>query len=389
MISLGALLDPGFRQAASVLVEVGAPPRDIGETALLASRIEARLSRAEAGTAELVFDDRRGSDGAWTVADSGHFFPWQKIRISADFQTHVDEVFRGYVTELKPDYPPDGGESKLTVVCQDDSVALNREHMRTVWGTEQVPLTDRAILMQLIAPAGLNAAPGGDGQKARALTQDGTAIQFLQKRARANGYELIFARGEVYFGEMRLKHAPQKAMMLYAGKETTCLSFTATEDGQKPDAVAYEIAPRKEGDRAVTGTVTSELPLLGKVPATSAGRAGAPSVWKMGREGEETAEETVARARALADRNAFKIRATGELDGALYGHVLQVALPVEVDGAGARNGGLYYVDSVAHEFTEAGYRQSFELIRNATGSDEGLMPAGPLDKVASAISGLF
>ena len=41
---------------------------------------------------------------------------------------------------------------------------------------------------------------------------------------------------------------------------------------------------------------------------------------------------------------------------------------VGVYGVGDTYGGLYYVDSVTHSFSRNGYRQSFKLKRNATGS---------------------
>jgi hypothetical protein len=113
-----------------------------------------------------------------------------------------------------------------------------------------------------------------------------------------------------------------------------------------------------------------------------------PSLWRVKKEGDETEEEMRERAQGLANENAFKVIATGELDGALYGHVLLPGLLVSVDGTGARNGGIYYVDTVAHQFTPDGYRQQFQLIRNATGETDSV-GAPPLNSVVSAISSLF
>ena len=70
----------------------------------------------------------------------------------------------------------------------------------------------------------------------------------------------------------------------------------------------------------------------------------------------------------LFDEPADSI-ATGELDGSRYGHVLRAGEPVAIDGIGERYGGVYYVDKVSHRFTVDGYRQSFELMRNAYGDN--------------------
>jgi hypothetical protein len=389
MSLLSSLLDPGFRQAASLLIEVGTARKDIGHLAALVSAVEIASGRSEAATGSITLDDQRKEDGQWVVADSGLFARWEPIVVSADFQTHVEEIFRGYITGLNPTQPQNAGEAKLTLELQDDSAALNREQMRRVWG-DDAPITDLAILTELIAPLPLRVDPHSDaGQSARSLSQDATPIQFLKERAQANGYELIFAQGQVYFGPMQLTGDPQATIMVYAGGATNCLNWAITDDAQLPDAVGFELAPREEGADPIVETVSPDLPLLGTTAAAAEGAGlGTPSIWRISKEGDEPAEATRARAQALANENSFKIRATGELDGALYGHVLHTGAPVRVDGPGERNGGLYYVDKVTHTFTPDGYRQQVELIRNATGDSDSL-GAVPLSSAISAISSLF
>ncbi len=389
MSLLSSILDPGFRQAASVVIEVGPDRRDLGDLAALVSGIEIHTGRTEAATGTLTIDDRRREDGLWMAADSGLFQRSQPIVVSADFQTHVDEIFRGYMIELKPELPQNGGEAKLVIEMQDDGVALNREHMRRVWG-EDAPISDLAILTELVAPLNLDIDPeSGDGQSARSLSMDGTPIQFLRDRATANGFELIFSGGGVYFGPKRLEGEAQPTIMVYAGSGTNCLTWAISDDAQKPDAVGFEIAPREDGADPVVEIVTPDLPVLGSTAAAEEGAGlGTPSIWRISREGDEPEEVTRARAQAAANDNSFKIRATGELDGTLYGHVLRVGALVRVDGTGERNGGLYYTDKVTHAFTPDGYRQRFELIRNGTGDSDSL-GAAPLSSAISAISSLF
>ena len=389
MSLFAALLDPGFRQAASLLIEVGTARQGIGELAALVSAVEVQTGRIDAATGSITIDDRRREDGDWMAADSGLFKRSEPIRLSADFQTHVEEIFRGYIVELKPTMPANGGEAKLVLEIQDEGIALNREHMRRVWG-EDGPISDREILSELVDPLNLDVDPAcGQGQSARALSMDATPIQFLRQRAQANGYELIFSQGGVYFGPMRLEGDAQATIMVYAGSATNCLNLAISDDAQKPDAVGFEIAPREEGADPVVEIVRPDLPLLGTTAAAEEGAGlGTPSIWRISREGDEPEEVTRARAQAAANENSFKIRATGELDGALYGHVLRAGRLVRVDGTGTRNGGLYYVDKVTHAFTPDGYRQRFELIRNATG-DAPSLGVAPLSSAISAISSLF
>lgn len=388
MISLVALLDPGITQPASCLIEVGPDRADIGAIADLVTEVEITTGREEAATGRIVIEDRRKEDGLWIAADSGLFARWTPIRISADFQTHIEEIFRGYITQPKPSYPNNAAEAKLELSLQDDSAALDREQMRTVWGDE-APMTDQQILAALIAPLGLAIDPAsGQGQSSRALSQDATPIAFLRERAKANGYDMIFSEGAVYFGPMRLDASVQAPIMVYAGKSTNCLGLEITDDAQHPDEVQFDHAPREDGSRPVTERVQPDLPALGTSAVAEEGSAtGTPSVWRISREGDETEEELRARAQALVNAHSFRLRATGEIDGTLYGHVLRAGLPVQVDGTGARYGGTYFTDAVVHRFTPDGYRQQFELMRNATGED----PAGggALGQAVSAIASLF
>jgi hypothetical protein len=89
----------------------------------------------------------------------------------------------------------------------------------------------------------------------------------------------------------------------------------------------------------------------------------------MSRPSGATLQEAKSRAQAKANEMAWKIEAEGELDGSLYGHVLLTHQLVGVYGVGDTHGGLYYVDRVTHLFAPDGYRQSFRLLRNATGQN--------------------
>jgi hypothetical protein len=89
----------------------------------------------------------------------------------------------------------------------------------------------------------------------------------------------------------------------------------------------------------------------------------------MSRQGGRNESELQARAQRQANENALRVRAEGDLDGTQYGHVLQVGLPVAVDGVGNWLEGVYYVDSVNHRFSAEGYNQGFTLLRNAYGDN--------------------
>ncbi|MEX2520674.1 MAG: hypothetical protein WD969_15225, partial [Paracoccaceae bacterium] len=305
MVSLGALgglLDPGFRQPASCLIEAGAELVNIGEIAPLVATVDLQVSREDAGNGVIVIEDRRKEDGTWIAADSGLFSRWAPIRVSADFQTHQEVILTGYILKLTPDYPGNAGEAKLTIEIQDEGAALSREQMRRVWGDEG-PISDLDILTELVRDANVTPDPASaHGQSSRALSQEGTPIQFLRERAKANGYELIFREGQVYFGPRRLEGEPQAPILVYAGRATNCRNFTLGDMADTPDQVRVDLAPREEGADPEVATLTPDEPILGAVAAGVEGAGlGSPSVWRLGHEGDETPEEATARAQALVN----------------------------------------------------------------------------------------
>lgn len=330
--------------------------------------VRVECSRAQAWTGTLRFESRRDENGVWSVQDDPAIRPWKSIVIEAAFGATVEEIVRGWIREVHADYPEDPGATTVTVEVQDDSLAMDREHVRKAWGNE-VPTTDALILTEILSKYPLLPDPeNGAGLDGLTVNQNATDIRFLRARAEANGYELILDRGLLYFGPMRLEADAQETILVYAGRDTHCFRFDVRADGHQPDAVGYDVAP-ETGSEPVSQEVQPDLPSLGNEPADSSDSGLAPFVWRLDRPGSVSAAELDAYARGRANELSMRVRAQGELDGSLYGHVLRVGLPVGVDGIGTTMQGIYYVDSVTHLFNVDGYRESFTLLRNAYGDN--------------------
>jgi len=330
--------------------------------------------------ATLSFESRRDEHGQWTVQDAGVLAAWQPIAIEAAFGTYTEEVMRGFIRELQADYPEDPGAATVRVECRDQSLPLDREHVRTVWGGD-APTDDATIVDAILSAHGLSLHPdSAPGQSGLVLNQDSTDVRFLLARAEANGYELIFRQGEVYFGPMRPEAEPQAPIMVYAGVDTHCYRFSVRVDGHQPDRVAFDVAAA-QGSETVERIIEPNLHLLGTEAADSSASGLREFTWRLTRQGDANEETLVARAQAKANELAMKVRAEGELDGSLYGHVLRVGEPVGVDGTGEWLGGTYYVCRVSHRFTLDGYRQSFTLLRNAYGDN--------LESTSSVLAGIL
>jgi phage protein D len=356
------------RQPAECVIELDNSEIDDMYPALVEVVVEADRSRWT--TATLVFETRRLEDGSWTVQDDDRFKPWVPVKIEAVFGDEREEVMRGWVREVNADFPAEKGATKVTVTCQDDSLLMDRQHVEQRWG-EDSPTTDGQIAAQIAQRHGLQMlGTPGEGQTVQDLNQNTTDVRFLQTRAEANGFEIIFREGKMYFGEMRLDADPQETLLVYAGPDTNCIRFNIQDDGHRPDKVAYQVAAAVGTDEPPV-EVEPNLPLLGREPVGSAGAGLDNFVWRPSRRGINEDAQMRIIAQQLANEQSMKIKVDGELDGSLYGHVLRTGEPVGVDGVGDRYSGTYYVDAVTHRFDMHGYLATFRLLRNAYGDDLG------------------
>ncbi|MDR4518611.1 MAG: hypothetical protein MRK00_14675 [Nitrosomonas sp.] len=360
------LLSDKKLQPAECIVKLDNQEIDDMYPALVEVVVDADRSRAT--TATLVFETRRLEDGLWTVQDDDRFKPWIAVRIEAVFGDETEEVMRGFVKEVRAEYPQERGSAKVTVSCQDHSLQMDREHIEQRWG-EDAPTTDGAIAVEIAGrnDLGILEQPG-EGQTVQDLLQNTTDIKFLQRRAQTNGYEIIFQEGKLHFGDMRLDAETQPTIMVYAGPDTNCISFNIRDDGHKPDKVAYQVAA-EVGTSESPVEVTPNLRVLGNDAADSSGAGLNDFVWRPQRQGVSDATQMQAIAQQMANEQSMKINVDGELDGSLYGHVLRIGEPVGVDGVGERYSGTYYVDAATHRFDVNGYKVSFRLLRNAYGDD--------------------
>jgi len=358
-------LSEKLREPAECVINVDG--EDITDLYPFLVDVTVQTSRKEAATATLNFESRRDELGQWIIQDAGILKAWATVMITAAFGDHTEEVMRGYIREVKADYPADGNATVI-VECQDDSIAMDRKHHRKPWGAD-ASTSDAVIFNEIIGRYPLKPhRDNGSGQSSIIINQDDTDIAFLQKRADANGYEFVFSEGAVYFGPWRVDGEPQPTLMVQAGKETNCSSFSVNADGHQPDVVAFDAA-ETQGNGVIQETVISDLPLMGSESADSNSSGLDCFSWRLSREGGADQIALAAMSQKKVNELAMKVKAEGELDGSLYGHVLRVAEPVGVDGVGDWLGGIYYVDSVAHKFNNDGYSQQFKLLRNAFGDN--------------------
>jgi phage protein D len=329
--------------------------------------VNVNMVRNQPTICQLKFDSMRDETGNWNVQDKELLLPWKELEIIAAFGDQEETVMKGFIKDVQSDYPTQMASAGVIVRGQDESLLLDRVYSRKTWSTEEAPLRDDEIIQQITGEVGLSVETE-EGLTNTYLCQVEPNIRFIRKRAEANGFEFYVRNGTLYFKEPQLEIEPQAVIMVYAGQATNCFSFTVNHDGYKPDFV--HVSRAKEMEIGVEEeTISSNLPLLGRQGADSTSLGLPDYTWTLDKPFGATFEEAKGRAQGKANENAWKISAQGELDGALYKHVLYNHAPVEVDGVGKVNNGIYYVDSVTHLFNQDGYVQKFKLLRNALGEE--------------------
>lgn len=132
-------LEAKFREPAECIIKVGTAAAEIVDLYPFLTEVTVSASRRRPAVATLIFETRRDGQGQWEVQDSGVFAPWEPIVIEAAFGSTTEEVMRGFVREIRADYPEESGAATVTVQCQDDSLQLDRGHVREVWGGDVPP----------------------------------------------------------------------------------------------------------------------------------------------------------------------------------------------------------------------------------------------------------
>lgn len=66
-------------------------------------------------------------DGVWTYLDDDRLMIWKKVKITAGFESGIEELISGYITHVKPSFDPDPSRCTLEIWGMDGSVLMDRE----------------------------------------------------------------------------------------------------------------------------------------------------------------------------------------------------------------------------------------------------------------------
>lgn len=335
--------------------------------------------------AELHMDLIVDEDGYWDGMEEDFAQPDARVRVEikvgddGDFVPLID----GPVVANRFELGAGPQESKLVIVVQDDSALLNRDETVTLFEGKRAD----EIASQLFEEAGLDPdvdeMPDAGAALARCTVQRGTAMQLLKELARRHGAFVYVKPGDKPVGENNefksvgvFKYPSWEPgdlpELLLLGPERNVARFSAELDAARPlTASAYSVSATA---KAVVGSKldTPDVEPLGD-EAVHDVLAPARSLLARTREEQSDLDEAV---KAAMNLSSFAFSANAEVAADGYAGVLQPYRVVTVAGVGIYLSGDYLISRVTHVINDEGYRQQFELKRNARSvastSDAGL-----------------
>jgi hypothetical protein len=337
---------------------------------------EIRVDQAIGMAAEASLQLPVGTDegGLWSGQEEDFAQPLRRVRIEVQvgegaFVPLIDGPIVANRFELKA--TPD--ESLMTLVVHDDSTLLNREEKVAV----HVDKAPHEIAEALFAEYGLTpevtAGAAGGSALTRFVVQRGTAMQLLRQLAGQTGMFAYVRPGPTPGASTGVFAPPSLAAgdlpdLLLLGAERNVASFAAELDALRPArarAASVAIA-----DRSVL-TAAADAPDLAPLGDAALhdvlGDTGT-TLLSRGREEQGDIDDAT---RAAVNLSSWAISAQGEIDADRYSAVLTPYQVIGVAGVGGYLSGRYLISRVTHLLTDASYKQTFALVRNARSAGAG------------------
>jgi len=303
---------------------------------------------------------------------------FNRVILIVTFNVTPRVLMDGIITnqELAPGDQP--GTTRVTVTGDDVSVMMDLEDQ----SAEHPAQPDMAIVAKLILRyARYGLVPVIIPPKVidppipieRIPVQQCTDLEYIEELARRNGHVFYVSPGplpgvnQAYWGPPKRISVPQKALSVNFGSNTNVDSISFNLDALAPEMVEGDVEDHRTNQKFPVRTFASLRPPLSAMPSwlvnfsktrVSRFREVTPSV-------VSAFERAQSRTDLSTDRT---VTATGKLDAARYGAILQARGTVGLRGAGWSYDGLYYVKSVTHSLRHNEYSQDFTLTRDGLGS---------------------
>jgi hypothetical protein len=262
-----------------------------------------------------------------------------------------------------------GTGSFVDVLGADTSVTMDREVKAKVWDA----VSDSDVVSQIVAGYGLladaDSTAATHDEAKHTLVQRDSDLRFIRRLARRNGCLFWVTADPLGIETAHFKRPPldgDPATKLVINLDSPNLnSIEITWDVERPTSslgMQLDLADKSDIDGAVT---KSPLKLLGD--KSLADITGDTRSVLVSAPVDDTGDLKSRGEGALIESDFF-VRVVGETTVHALGKVLHAHRLVELQGAGKRHSGPYFVSGVRHLIDAVTHRMEFELIRNGWGA---------------------
>ena len=336
--------------------------------------LEVELDDDLAAMCHLVLPVSQAADGSWDLVDDDRLQVWKPIAIQIGFGDAGDDVFTGYITQIRPRLAPDPTQCRIELWALDASVLLDREDKLKAWPDK----TDSDIATEIFESYGLTAQVDpteiSHDSEVSTIVQRETDMQLLRRLALRNGFECFVSGDTGYFQAPALDGAPQPVLAAYGQDATNLVDIAFEVNALAPASVAMTQIDHGTKEILQAVVATTDRRALGRLGSAALLAARVPAAQvQVARAVATGLPEMTALCQGLFQRGDWFVTATGEIAANAYGHVLTPRATVTIKGVGETYSGIYYVTHVSHRLSAAGYTQQFKAVRN------GLRPTGSED----------
>jgi phage protein D len=261
-----------------------------------------------------------------------------------------------------------GSGSYLEVGGSDGSIALDRVAKSTIW----TDVTDSDAVQAILTAAGFVAdvatTKAGHYEAKHALVQHESDLSFVRRLARRNGFAFwVTADGSgletAHFKPPPVEDAPSATLKVNRTTPTIDALDLRWDVERPTSVVATQLDFNTLGD--IDGS-TSQAPLPPLSDRDLAAITGDIRSIFLGAPVDDGGDLAARASGALVD-SCFFIKATGQTTLDLTGAPIRAHTVVDLEGAGKRHSGKYFVGAVRHTIDPDSYRMELELLRNAWG----------------------
>jgi hypothetical protein len=288
--------------------------------------------------------------------------------------TVIDEVesvlVQGPVRGHKIHLEHGGGDAWMEISGADKSIEMDREVKARVFASGSASDAVTTILAEYGFEADVEDTNDNYDDNTHALVQRDTDLRFIRRLARRYGFlfwittDATTGTNTAHFKRPPVDEPPVTTVQINIDPptiESLDIQFDI-ERATAATALALKLEDKTDLDG---GVLTSPITALGTTPLSS---IGAPNRTLMIAPPVDDVADLVQRAEGALIEEGWFVKASFTVDFATLKSVVRAHTMLQLDGAGSRHSGKYFVAAVHHQINTSGHKMDVELVRNAWGA---------------------